>query len=258
MLIESAFLKLPELLLSNFDHGSEVEATIVHLFASALQMEMNARNIPRPFASVLTEKPYDGMPSDQKAIRADLYVDLRSAICFDGRMLAYGVRPKNWVEAKAPMSTRRRSPAGLRSGAVARDCLRLCLLPEELQGPSTATENGRYLLWILDCDPRASLQCDWLTTVLRMGEHRLEVEDRGISLQAGVRTLVFEPNTLKVPKPLFWGFLLRIGCFTVQSGLHSFTIPDVPDTGFTHESIAQLRALRAIFLAQQDQDSCAV
>src|SRR5437773_279319 len=51
MLIESAFFKLPELLLSNSDHGSEVESTIVHLFASALQMEMNARNIPRPFAS---------------------------------------------------------------------------------------------------------------------------------------------------------------------------------------------------------------
>jgi hypothetical protein len=61
VLIEQAFLKLPELLLSNFDHGSEVELTIVHLFASALQMEMNARNIPRPFASVLTEKPYEGV-----------------------------------------------------------------------------------------------------------------------------------------------------------------------------------------------------
>src|SRR5947199_10134372 len=100
MLIESAFFKLPELLLSNSDHGSEVEATIVHLFASALQMEMNARNIPRPFASVLTEKPYDGMPSDQKAIRADLYVDLRSAIYFDGRMFASGFRSHTWVRAQ--------------------------------------------------------------------------------------------------------------------------------------------------------------
>ncbi len=70
MLIATAFLKLPELLLSNFDHGSEVESTIVHLLASALQMEMNARNIPRPYAAILTEKPYEGLPSHRKPIRA--------------------------------------------------------------------------------------------------------------------------------------------------------------------------------------------
>jgi hypothetical protein len=131
VLIEQAFLKLPELLLSNFDHGSEVELTIVHLFASALQMEMYARNIPRPFASVLTEKPYEGVAFDRRAVHADLYVDLSSAVRFDGRMLAYGVRPKNWIEAKAPLMTGRGSPAALRPRLLIRDYFRLCLLPKE-------------------------------------------------------------------------------------------------------------------------------
>ncbi len=255
MLIESAFLKLPELLLSNVDHGSEVESTIVHLFASALQMEMNARNIPRPFASVLTEKPYDGVPPDQRVVRADLFVDLRAAIHFDGRIRAYGVRPRNWVEVKAPLSTRRRWPATLRPDSVARDCLRLCLLPEELPGPSTVTENGRYLLWLLDSDPRDLFDGGWLATVLRIGDSRLEIEAGGVFLQASVRTLVFEPNTQNAPRRLFWGFLSKIGRFAAKSGSQSFTGEDAPGTGFTHESIGQLHALRSIFLAQEKRDS---
>src|SRR5437667_10066952 len=149
MLIESAFFKLPELLLSNSDHGSEVESTIVHLFASALQMEMNARNIPRLFASGLTEKPYDGVASDQKMVRADLHVNLRSAIDFDSRILAYGVRLLNWVEAKAPLSTHRYPAATVRLNSVAQDCLRHGLLPKQCQGPSTGAGLRRYLLWVV-------------------------------------------------------------------------------------------------------------
>ncbi|MBI4191535.1 MAG: hypothetical protein HY525_13480 [Betaproteobacteria bacterium] len=254
MLIESAFLKLPELLLSNFDHGSEVESTIVHLIGSALQMELNARNIPRPFASVLAEKPYDGIPRDKRVVRADLYVDLTSAIHFDGRMLAYGVRPKNWIEVKAPLSTRRRWPTTLRPDSVTRDCLRLCLFPEQLQGPSTGTETGRYLLWILDSDPATSLAGTSLGPVLRLGENRLNVTARGLSLTASVRTLAFEPSTQEGPKPLFWGYLIRIGKFTATAGEQSFTVSDQPSTGFTQESLEQLRALREVFLAEEEPD----
>ncbi len=258
MLIEGAFLKLPELLLSNFDHGSEVESTIVQLLALALQMEMNARNIPRPFASILIEKPYDGLPPGQKAIRADLYVDLSDAIRFDGRMLAYGIRPKNWLEAKAPLSTGRRRPATLRAQLLARDCLRLCLLPEELPGPSTAAENGRYLCWLLDSDPKTTLQNDALASILQLGTHRLEVEAGGVSLQASVRTLLFEPSTQNAPRPLFWGYLVRLGCFTAHSGGRSFTVADTPGTGFTHEAIGQLQALRDTFLASEEADAPAI
>ena len=252
MLIESAFFKLPELLLSNSDHGSEVESTIVHLFASALQMEMNARNIPRPFASVLTEKPYDGVASDQKMVRADLHVNLKSAIDFDSRILAYGVRPLNWVEAKAPLSTHRHSAATLRLNSVAQDCLRLCLLPKEWQGPSTGTEHGRYLLWVVDSPPKVSICKELLAAVLPMGNHDLSVEAKGISLHATVRTLLFEPSTQNVARPLFWGFLLRIGHFTVKSGALSFTAEDEPGTGFTEESIHQLDTLRGKFVPGEE------
>lgn len=256
MLIESAFLELPELLLSNFDHGSEVEATIVHLLASALQMEMNARNIPRPYAAILAEKPYEGVPSDHKAVRADLYVDLRSAVRFDRRILAYGVRPKNWLEAKAALTTHRRSSATLRAQLLARDCLRLCLLPEECPGTEMGADNGRYLLWLLDGDPKPSFPSNsWVLPVLKPGVHPLEVEAGGVSLQASVRTLLFEPDVQNAPTPLFWGYLLRVGRFTAHAGGRSFTAEDVPGTGFSPEAIGELRALRDTFLAAEESDS---
>jgi len=254
MLIETAFLKLPELLLSNFDHGAEVESTIVHLFGSALQMELNARNISRPSVSVLAEKPYDRMPGDKKVVRADLGVDLTSAIQLDARMLTYGVRPKNWFELKAPFSTRRRSPATLRPDSLARDCLRLCLLPEQLQGPSTGTETGRYLLWVLDSEPTASLARTPFGRVLRLGEDGVDITAGPFSLKASTRTLAFEPGSQDAPKPLFWGYLVRIGRFSVGAAGRSFTAEDRLGTGFTRDSLDQLRALRELFLAEEEQE----
>jgi hypothetical protein len=254
MLIESAFLKLPELLLSNFDHGTEVESTIVHLFGSALQMELNARNIPRPFASVLVEKPYDGITGAKRVVRADLYVNLESAINFDSRMRAYDVRRKNWIEAKAPLSTRRRWPATLRRDSLARDCLRLCLLPEQLPGPSTGTEIGRYLFWVLDSEPGASFAGTPFGPLLRFGQDALDITNGPFSLKASTRTMVFEPGTQNVPKPLFWRYLVRLSGFTVSAAGRSFTAEDRPGSGFTQESLDELRALRDLFLEQEEQE----
>jgi len=256
VLIETAFLKLPELLLSNFDHGSEVESTIVHLLASALQMEMNGRNIPRPYAAILTQKPYEGVPPHRRPVRADLFVDLSAAVCLDSRMIAYGVRPKNWLEAKAPLATGRLSRPTLRAPLLVRDCLRVCLLPKELAGSSTATENGRYLLWVLDTDPRLSLSDDsWIRPVLEPGNHPLQIEADGLSIDANVRTLWFEPDTANAPSPLFWGYLVRIGRFSVSGDGRTFSLQDVQGTGFTSEVIADLETLRDIFLAREEEDS---
>ena len=256
MLIESAFLKLPELLLSNFDHGSEVESTIVYLLAFALQMELNARNTPRPFSAILTEKPYEGVPSDHRPVRADLFVDLSAAIRFDGRMLAYGVRAKNWLEAKAPLTTGRRSRATLREPLVARDCLRLCLLPEEWPGSSTGTENGRYLLWLFDTEPRGIVSsASWVRPVFESGSHEMEIEHAGLTLEANLRTLSFEPNVANAPKPLFWGYLVRIGRFRVHGNGQSFTSEDALESGFDHVAIANLEALRDFFLTREEMEA---
>jgi hypothetical protein len=221
-------------------------------------MEMNARNIPRPFASILTEKPYEGVSYDHKAVRADLYVDLSSAVRCDERMLAYGVRPKNWIEAKTPLMTGRRSPAALRPWLLVRDYFRLCLLPKEWPGPSTATENGRYLLWLLDQDPRGALTEDsWIRPVLEPGGHTVRLDSRSaeatnpMSLEASVYTLSFEPNPLNAPKPLFWGYLLRIARFRVWDKQRSFVADDMQEKGFSHEAINALEALRQLFLLKE-------
>lgn len=72
MLIENAFFKLPELLISNFKQRGSIEATIVHLFGVALQMELNSRSIPLPFNHVSVEKPYSSWKFKGRPIRADL------------------------------------------------------------------------------------------------------------------------------------------------------------------------------------------
>jgi hypothetical protein len=90
--------------------------------------------------------------------------------------------------------------------------------------------------------------------VLRFGENSLEVSTGAVSLRASVRTLAFEPSTQDAPKPLFWGYLLRIGWFTVAAGGKSFTVEDQPGTGFVHDSLEQLRTLREMFLAEEESD----
>jgi hypothetical protein len=256
VLIEAAFLKLPELLLSNFDYGSEVEATVTHLLAAALHMELNSRNIPRPYTSVLTEKPYDGVPAHFRRIRADLYVDLSKAVDFGQRMLAYGVRPKNWLEAKAPLQTRRRSRRSLPVDLFTRDYMRVCLLPRELQGPSTATENGRYLLWVFDTDPRSGLSSDsWIRTVLEPSTHSATVEMDGIRIEGTVRTMSFEPDTANAATPLFWGYLLRIGRFAVSGKGRTFQSRDAQGTGYSQPEIANIDALREAFLSNAGSES---
>jgi len=256
VLIESAFLKLPELLLSNFNHGTEVEYTIVHLLALALQMELNALNIPRPFSATLTEKPYDGVPLEHRPVRADLYVDLSEAIRIDERMKAYGVRAKNWLEVKAPLTTGRRSRATLREPLLVRDCLRLCLLPEELPGSSTGTENGRYLLWLLDTEPRDTVpSASWVHRTLDPGVHESMIEYKDFTLEVKLRTLSFEPHVTNAPTPLFWGYLVRIGQFKVRVNGQPFISEDTLGRGFDHAAIDNLKALRNFFLAKDEMEA---
>jgi hypothetical protein len=45
ILIEAAFFKLPEVLMSQFDHADTYEATLQGSFVAALMMEFNPRSI---------------------------------------------------------------------------------------------------------------------------------------------------------------------------------------------------------------------
>ena len=100
MLIESAFYKLPEVLLSNFAHSDTYEGTLASSFIACLLMELNGRNIPNPHEHVHMEKPYPMVKLDQRRWRADLYVNLEGATRVDFQTALYGLREKNWIELK--------------------------------------------------------------------------------------------------------------------------------------------------------------
>ena len=57
MLMESAFLKIPELMVSNLNSGN-VEALVVQYLANSLQMELNCRSVPFAYNHVTVESPY--------------------------------------------------------------------------------------------------------------------------------------------------------------------------------------------------------
>ena len=154
MIIESAFLKLPELLISSTDHGDIYEATIVHFMSLAINMELNSRNITKPYEYVFTEKPYFSSVKKRRRLQSDLFVNLENLMFNDPRNYLYGVRDKNWIEVKAYLgSTRHQSsePKTVHSGKIIRDLLRLCVLPEEFQGKHRV--NGRYLLQVFSDVP---------------------------------------------------------------------------------------------------------
>ncbi|MGB7622324.1 MAG: hypothetical protein WBN92_08245, partial [Terriglobia bacterium] len=83
MIIENAFLKLPVLLVNRLNRASAFESTVVHLMSVAVLMELNARNIARPFEHVLTENPYPSRGKKGRSMRADLFVNLEGAVPMD-------------------------------------------------------------------------------------------------------------------------------------------------------------------------------
>ncbi len=72
MIIEQAFVALPELLLGNYYAVQEYEAGIVGVLRMAILQELNGRNVSHPIQHLQAERRYDsGAPR-----RVDLYVDI--------------------------------------------------------------------------------------------------------------------------------------------------------------------------------------
>jgi hypothetical protein len=250
VIVENAFLKLPELLvLRDYDRFRETsEATVTHLFASAVLMELDSRNVSRPFDLVHIEKPYP-VPADISA-KADLFVDLARAVpkAYDGPLAHYGTRAHNWIEVKAFLSSVRggsKPPTTKNVGKILRDLLRLCLLP----GQSLCS---RYMLIVFSGQRSESLAMSrrdgkrrkWLDDLLTEGyidTLRIDLSEEPPHLRAAVglgfkeatdlqvglklRTMVFEPKGVGASRrdrtqPLFWGYLARIRWFDITvSGL---------------------------------------
>lgn len=72
MIIEQAFVSLPELLLGNHYAVQDYEAGIVGVLSMAILQELNGRNAVHPIQHLQAERRYDpGSPR-----RVDLYVNV--------------------------------------------------------------------------------------------------------------------------------------------------------------------------------------
>jgi len=275
LIVENAFLKLPELLTSNFDHSDTFESTVVHLFAVAVLMELNSRNVERPFEHVYTEKPYPTEDKDGRSIQADLLVRLEGAIPTRGRMELYGVREQNWVEAKAFLSSVRRGttpPKTANAGRILRDLLRLCLLPKEFPGP--IRQNGRYLLVVFSNPPSESVALQtrngdriWLSRLLTEGYTEIQfdlsdepktfreavgsgfIQSTDLHLNLRLRTRLFQPDGDK-SSPVFWGYLTRIRYFRVSVPGAEVWYEDKPSQVWDDNHVKRLEAVRQYVVAR--------
>lgn len=90
MIIEGAFLKIPEILMSYDNPDGLYEANITNLFTMGIVLELNARNIDNPLNKIQMEKRYDRNVN----VRCDMYLDF-SQFLSDEKLNIYGVKNKN-------------------------------------------------------------------------------------------------------------------------------------------------------------------
>ena len=264
MLIESAFLKLPELMLSSYSHEGSVEAMVVQHLANGLQMELNCRSVPFAYNHITVEKPYPNQNRTGTVFRADLLFESSGSVPSTSRLDQYGFKEKQWLEAKSFFSKGNSTqPTTQNIGRIIKDIVRLCLLPEEHQGRHR--QNGRYILLVFDRPPSKYLAYSdraWLRKIFEERAPILSV-DLSREKQSLVSSIVnaasvdaqlditlsvhhFEPIVEK-PLPVYWGYLLRIDKFFVT--INGRTIESEGNTNehWDGDKIEALKAVRAEF-----------
>ena len=233
MIVESAFLKLPELMLSSNTNQGNVEAMVIHMLSTGLQMELSSRSIPFAYNNITVEKPYPNQRKAGTVFRADLLFDSLGSIPNITRLDQYGFKEKQWLEAKSFFSKNNSNPPTTQNiGRILKDLIRLCLLPEELQG--RIRQNGRYVLLIFDKHPSKYLAYSdrvWLKQIFEERTPSISIDlntEKSSLISAIIRqdlinakinlsltVLHFEPST-NTPSPVYWGYLLRIDKFTIS------------------------------------------
>jgi len=220
MIIEGAFLKIPEVLLNYDDRDGLYEANNASLLANSIVLEFNARNIDNPLMKIQLEKRY----KKKENIRCDLYANFD----FVSKDLEeYGYFKENWIEAKYFGSLERTEGSETKSenaGSIMYDLYRL------IKNTDKNVRKGLYLLVILSHDPRKYLafnrkdktKRDWLYGLLNCGTNDIRFNldeepecikkmfnhEKDLQIKVKTRTLLFEP--LKENQDNFYGYLIQI------------------------------------------------
>ena len=247
MIIEGAFLKLPELLLGHMFPMEQYEATLVNHLAMGILLELSARSISLPMHRVHLERPYPKVSKSRFPGRADLYVNLEGVFKGGLRDNLYGMKTHNWIEAKFFGGIGRQAGHQTKSGNAAKivlDLFRLCLFVREER--SKCRDNGRYLVIIFNRNPKDYLafhrknsafpEREWLGLLLQPGDRQIQVTlehepysfkkifqrafveyDPDLDFKLRFITWAFSP-TDPLSQNLYWGYLIRVVDFDISFG----------------------------------------
>lgn len=241
MIIEQAFVALPEMLLGNHYAVQEYEAGIVGVLSMAILQELNGRNVSHPIQHLQAERRYD--PTLPR--RVDLYVNIRRLMLANRRLGNYGWRHHNWIEAKF---YRNKSPIQRHAtnkttyqGQLIADLIRLtCLVPLTLGGRDS---NGRYFLHVYDDGPEYYLAYQkraWVKALHQAGRQNFVIDQlaaesptakkvfgeglQQLQIQATVTNLVNFPVVTAGDGKHYWCVLTRFDAFSVSLEQSSFQI----------------------------------
>lgn len=149
MLIEQAFMSLPEIMVGAGYARQDYEAGVVSALSMAVLQELNGRNINKPISCICAERKY----LDDRALRADLHVNLSKTFSGSAELSNFGFRFSNWIEAKYFRKTKGTPPTTTNLANLAVDLLRLMMLPKVECGQDNRSITGRYLLHVYEGDP---------------------------------------------------------------------------------------------------------
>jgi hypothetical protein len=147
MLVEQAFMALPEFLVGAPYERYEHEGTLVMAFSMSLLQELNGRNVNNPISLVRGEAMYQ----EGSNKRADLHLKFDPLSIETDDLRTYGYREAAWIEAKffrrhtsGPKAGRAKKQGTDAVQEVHADIIRLACLPPETVGANST--QGRYLL----------------------------------------------------------------------------------------------------------------
>jgi|LGOV01.1.fsa_nt_gb hypothetical protein len=267
MILESAFLKLPELMLSDTQNRGRVEAMVVQHLATGLQMELNCRSIPFAYNHITVEKPYPVQGQKGSVLRADLLFDAIGTIPSTCRLDQYGYKEKQWLEAKTFFSKSRdlNPPKTKNLGKIVKDLIRLCILPQELQG--RIRQNGRYMLLVFDAHPSKYLAYsnrNWAFSMFEKESSTVQIDltqepkflvNAVISsdqldavIDISFKRYVFEP-VADNPFPIYWGYLFRLESFSISIEGEAIATNGESDEQWPPDKIDQIQSIRLKFIS---------
>jgi hypothetical protein len=243
VLIEQAFILLPEILHGSGYQQQNYEAGLVGAFSLALLQALNGHNTPNPIGCLQHEKlyrpngTYQGAPNP-RYLRADLFLEIERLYVVNRRLSQYGWRHHAWLEAKflrnqaGPDGNTHSTNKTAHAAAFLADLVRLAaLVPETAQ----LSHAARYFLHVYDADARFYLPSrgkPWFKSLTTAGRQSLEIvhlqnesqtlrsllgELGDFALRAQVTNLVLEPIDTE-HRPVYHCILTRIDSFTCTVG----------------------------------------